>query len=110
MKTRILTIILTLFFAFFSGVSLSEIRMESDPKHDQLLSELQGVYQIQMINSRGIPAITTTMLEQIKENQLEDAPYTFMYTPQMRIVVKSKSDQLAGHLFTENEYVIFITE
>lgn len=84
----------------------------TDPKQHflNLEQELDGVYQIQMVNSRMKPMITTEMLETIKEQQSETGEVVFFYKETIRIVIKSKQDINAGLTFAENEHIIYINE
>jgi hypothetical protein len=73
--------------------------------HQALLTELQGVYQIQLENPRLKPMITTELLESVKANQKQNQTATFDYGI-MRIVVKSKNDVQNGNLFPEHQFVV----
>lgn len=83
---------------------------ESQNNHYQLMDELEGTYQIQMINSRAKPAIDTDLLESIKANQKDAKEVTFMYKPNIQIVVKSKQDVQQGKTFTKEEKIIYINQ
>jgi hypothetical protein len=94
------------------GKSAFSQTQQTDPKQYfyALEQELEGVYQIQMINSRMTPMITTEMLELIKEKQSETEEVIFYYRETIRIVIKSKQDVNSGLRFTEDEYIIYINQ
>jgi len=104
--------ILMLFtFLIFGNLLFSQTE-NNDPHYyfNSLLTELDGAYQIQMVNSRMKPMIDTPLLELIKSSQSETEVITFFYKPTIRIVVKPKSVVSAGEKFSENEYIIYVNE
>lgn len=78
--------------------------------HLNLAGELQGVYQIQMVNSRMKPMITTDLLELIKEQQSETETISFFYRETIKIVIRSKQDVANGQLFADEEQIIYLNE
>lgn len=95
---------------------LGQFLFSQDPNTDpvnyyySLESELSGVYQIQMVNSRMKPMIDTPLLELIKSTQSETEEVSFLYKENIRIIIKSKQAVQAGDKFSEEEHIIYINE
>lgn len=73
--------------------------------HSNLVSELQGVYQIQLDNPRLKPMVSTDLLEEVQRRQHQNKSITFDYKS-MRVFVISKDDELAGKLIPESQFVV----
>lgn len=78
--------------------------------HYELIEELEGVYQVQMINNRYNPIIDTDLLNRIKSEQKENEQVIFYHKENIRIKILSKSEVLSGIKFYENELIIYINE
>lgn len=92
-----------------------EVLSQSNPEDPKeyfyaLMQELEGSYQIQMVNSRMKPMITTEMLEQIKAMQSTTSEVTFSFNETIRIVIKSKQDVQSGNKFSDDEQIIYVSE
>lgn len=102
-----------IFFAFLTLGNFSFSQTEnSDPREhfNNLLLELEGSYQIQMVNSRMKPMIDTKLLELIKSKQQQSEEITFFYTDSIRIVIKSKDAVAAGEKFSDDNQIIYVNE
>jgi len=101
---------------FFMILGLNSIGYSQEPvvnsqqHHFDLMAELNGVYQIQMVNSRMKPMITTELLEQIKLMQSETEEVSFFYKDTIRIVIRSKQDVQNGLVYTDDEQIIYTNE
>ena len=84
--------------------------ISSKNAHYQLMEELVGIYQIQMINIRLTPTIDTDLLNRIKGEQKEDEQVTFVHKENIRINILSKSQVMNGVKFPENQIIIYIND
>lgn len=83
---------------------------QTDAKKEfiKLKKELDGVYQVQFVNSRGVVGVTSKMLNFIKDHQDEYQDKTIQYSKNIRLVIRSKQNIANNKLFTEDERVIYI--
>lgn len=102
--------LLLLFTFFCCTVVLSQEVTNSKEYHSQLLTELDGIYQIQLINSRAKPAISTEMLQFIKNNQQDSEQVTIQYTSIIRIVILPRDAVNNGQQFLQEEQITYISE
>lgn len=100
-----------LFSLFFTVSAYSQEDYTAQHQlHSQLTSELDGVFQIQMIGIRTQPMIDTELLKRIKLEQKDNEIFSFYHTSDIRIIIKSKTDVAQGRLFTEEEIISYINE
>lgn len=96
----------------FSLLSINSFSQENQTLTKQeyidLRTELDGVYQIQMINSRNKPALNSMDLLKIKELQKQNERVTLDISENVRVLILSKDDIAGNVRFTEEEKIIYI--
>lgn len=71
----------------FAQVSDKDNVKSEEQKISQLSKELEGTWQIQVINSRKMPAIPIQVVETIEQRRLDnDTSYYYLY-PDIRIMI-----------------------
>ncbi len=101
---------LTTLCFFLISLAFSQENQELSPKehHMNMLTDLQGCYQLQMIGTRQKPSIDTQLLERIKLEQKLSAETTFFYTPNIRVLILSKQSIAAGEKLDPENQIVYL--
>ena len=84
-----------------SAVSYAQTSIDSEKTHSELIEELAGTYQIQMINVRYQPAIDTGLLRKIKSERKLDTQLLIDISNNIKVTVLSQEEVDAGVRFSE---------
>jgi hypothetical protein len=84
-KTLLLSLIF--FTCVFNGYSQEGLSSEKVEEYTQLSFNLEGTYQIQMIDTRSTPAITLDLFPQIEERRDTKEIVYLNISPKMRIKI-----------------------
>ena len=111
MKKLILSLILLSSLQGFSQSSTTTKEKNTDAinSYNQLADELNGAYQIQIINSRKQAIITFEMLQEIKNQMKDNKDVIIDFSPNLRVKALAKNT-LSTNKYTEKEQVIYIEE
>lgn len=82
------------------GLTKEEVK-----KYTKMTSELEGTYQIQMINTRSLPAIPLNLIKTIEEKRQDIETTYFFYKSNIRIKVLSRQDIQSKKLTTDEKIV-----
>lgn len=98
---------LILFVAFlgFSGLTVAQTSQKLD--HTELMNELKGTYQIQVVNARFKPALNTESYLLIRDSRKENEDVIITLTENIRVLVLSENKIVAGDLIEESSEVIY---
>lgn len=105
LKTKLLGIVFGLFVlgnSIYAQMSRAEF--------DQLYAELEGTYQIQMVNTRQQPAINSDSYLRIKEERKQSEGIYISVNEKVQIYVLSQDEINRGVRFEEEERVAYITK
>lgn len=97
----------------FSVFTQEVISMSGDDAKKAFLEqkkELDGVFQVQFIKVRGKLALTSKLLNFIKENQKDTEDVIVNYSKTIRLVILSKQNVINNNLFSESEKVIYVKD
>ena len=104
----VLRVVLSLLLAsVVSNVAISQSEL-SKQEFTELLNEIEGTYQVQMINVRYKPALTSDIYTQIKQERSQNETVFITVTDNIRIKVLSVDAIENGEIVTENERVTYI--
>ena len=87
--------------------SQSDLSKEQVAIFSQLSKELEGTYQIQMIDTRHLPTIPLDIFPKIKENRKEDVVSYIFIAPDTRVKILPQS-VIDDENFRAVEKIVFI--
>lgn len=82
----------------------------SRAEFDQLKSELEGTYQIQMINTRQQPAINSEEFVRIRDERKKNDMVVLTVNEKIQILVLSQEELNKGVRFEDEDRVAYITK
>lgn len=94
MKITFYTILITMFFAFSSGFAQVDPKVETTRLMD-LLNKLEGTYQIQIIDSRELPAIPLSLMDTIEAKRDQSVVKYVWLKSNIRVKILPKTEILS---------------
>lgn len=102
-------LILLLGFLITSPVFAQEnLTKEEVVKYTAMIQEAEGTYQIQMIDTRSLPAIPISIIKTIEEKRKDDETVYFFFKPDTRIKILSRQE-IKNKKLTIDEKIIHIS-
>lgn len=100
-------------FSFFFIISLTSycqegLTKEEVKKYTEMTSELEGTYQIQMIDTRSLPAIPLELIKTIEKKRKDSETVYFFYKNNIRIKVLSYQE-MQHKKITKDEKIVYIS-
>lgn len=105
LKTKLLGMVFGLFV-----LGNSVYAQMSRAEFDQLYVELEGTYQIQMVNTRQQPAINSDSYLRIREERKQSEGSVIVVNEKVQIYILSQDEVNRGVRFEEEERVAYITK
>jgi hypothetical protein len=90
-----------------TGLDKKEENKKNIENFKQLRNELDGIYQIQMIDTRYDAIISMDLLNEIKKRRLPNEEVKFNFQKNMRILILPLN---TSRKFNQTEQVIFVNE
>jgi len=95
---------------FISPVfSQENLTKEEVATYISMMETAEGTYQIQMIDTRELPAIPIALIKTIEEHRKENETVYFFYKNNIRIKVLSRYEIQDNKRLTKDEKIIYIS-
>lgn len=98
---------LSLFVAFLGFSEMSVAQTSQEMNHQELMNELKGTYQIQVVNARFKPALNTDSYMLIRESRKQNEDVLLNLTENIRVLVLSTNRIKSGDLIEESAEIIY---